>query len=154
VPTVELRFSPLTAHVRTARLVAASLARRAGLSEDALDEVRLAVGEACARAVAIHQAAGLDSPVVVVFEDGPGALSVQVADRGPAEAPEPEPGLGLAVLTGLVHDVVVERGEDERRVRMVWPLARPGAGVAGVPPGPRRGNESAASGGRRRGPSA
>ena len=39
------------AHVRTARLIAAAMARRSGVGEDVLDEVRLAVGEACARAV-------------------------------------------------------------------------------------------------------
>ena len=50
--TVELRFSALPAHVRTARLVAAAVARRAGVDEAVLDEVRLAVGEACSRAVA------------------------------------------------------------------------------------------------------
>ena len=52
MPTVELRFSALPAHVRTARLVAATVARRSGVDEDLLDEVRLAVGEACSRAVA------------------------------------------------------------------------------------------------------
>src|SRR2546422_373473 len=49
--TVELRFSALPEHVRTARLVAAAVARRAGVDEAVLDEVRLAVGEACTRAV-------------------------------------------------------------------------------------------------------
>ena len=43
---------PCPAHVRTARLVAVAVARRAGVDEDVLDEVRLAVGEACSRAVA------------------------------------------------------------------------------------------------------
>jgi len=46
--TVELRFSALPEHVRTARLVAAAVARRAGVDEAVLDELRLAVGEACA----------------------------------------------------------------------------------------------------------
>ena len=52
MPTVALRFSPLAEHVRTARLVAVSVARRAGFGEDQLDEIRIAIGEACARAVA------------------------------------------------------------------------------------------------------
>ena len=122
--TVELRFTPLTSHVRTARLVAATLARRFGLAEEALDEVRLAVGETCARAVALHQSLGIEESVVVVLEDGPNAFSVQVEDFGPPDAPEPEPGLSLAVVTGLVDDVVVERGAKGRRVRMVWPASR------------------------------
>ncbi len=52
MPTVTLRFSPMAEHVRTARLVAVSVARRAGFGEDQLDEIRIAIGEACARAVA------------------------------------------------------------------------------------------------------
>ncbi|MEV7908395.1 ATP-binding protein, partial [Streptomyces anulatus] len=42
--TVELTFSALPAHVRTARLVATAIARRTGVEESLLDEVRLAVG--------------------------------------------------------------------------------------------------------------
>jgi anti-sigma regulatory factor (Ser/Thr protein kinase) len=124
VGTVELRFTPLTAHVRTARLVATTLGRRFGLDEEVLDEVRLAVGESCARAVALHQELHLDDPVVVVLDDGPSAFSVEVEDHSPADAPEPEPGLSLAVVTGLVDDVVVERGPGGNRVRMVWPASR------------------------------
>jgi anti-sigma regulatory factor (Ser/Thr protein kinase) len=134
VGTVELRFTPLASHVRTARLVAATLARRCGLAEESLDEVRLAVGESCARAVALHRALGIADPVVVVFDDGPTSFSVQVEDRGPAGAPEPEPGLSLAVVTGLVDDVVVERGDVSTRVRMAWSAARRAASEAGASP--------------------
>ena len=54
--TVEMTFTPLPVHVRTARLVATAVARRSGVGEALLDEVRLAVGEACSRAVEAHQA--------------------------------------------------------------------------------------------------
>src|ERR1700712_5730227 len=53
--TVEVSFTPLPAHVRTARLVATAVARRSGVDEALLDEVRLAVGEACSRAVEAHR---------------------------------------------------------------------------------------------------
>ena len=52
--TVDVSFTPLPAHVRTARLVALAMARRVGVAEETLDEVRLAVGEACSRAVGVH----------------------------------------------------------------------------------------------------
>ena len=71
---VELRFTPLTTHVRTARLVAATLARRSGLEAEALDEVRLAVGESCARAVAIHRSLGLSDPIVVLVRRRSGRI--------------------------------------------------------------------------------
>ena len=49
--TVALRFQAAPEHVRTARLVAVTVARRAGIDEVRVEEVRLAVGEMCARAV-------------------------------------------------------------------------------------------------------
>ena len=49
--TVEVTFTPLPAHVRTARLVAAAVARRSGVDEALLNEVRLATAVATRRAV-------------------------------------------------------------------------------------------------------
>ena len=65
--TVEMTFTPLPAHVRTARLVATAVARRSGVAEALLDEVRLAVGEACSRAVEVHQEHCPDEPVRVAL---------------------------------------------------------------------------------------
>lgn len=84
--TVELRFTALPAHVRTARLLAAVLARRAGIDETFIDEVKLAVGEACARAVGIHQASAGGEDVRVEFSDDDGRFTVAVRDCGPPEA--------------------------------------------------------------------
>jgi len=141
VATVELRFSALPAHVRTARLVAAAVARRSGVDEAVLDEVRLAVGEACSRAVDLHRRHCPDRPVLVVLIDDDRIFHVSVADEGPsregegsnfvdfASAPgleqEPVPaGVGLAVITGLVDDVAVESGaEGGAVVHMSWPLS-------------------------------
>jgi anti-sigma regulatory factor (Ser/Thr protein kinase) len=77
---VVLRFAPLPEHVRTARLVAVALARRAGVEDGLLDEVRLAVGEACSRAVGLHRAAAPDVPVVVHLDDGRERFGVEVVD--------------------------------------------------------------------------
>ncbi|MEV4432218.1 ATP-binding protein [Streptomyces sp. NPDC049585] len=81
--TVELLFSALPEHVRTARLVAAAVARRAGVDEAVLDEVRLAVGEACSRAVSLHTGHGLTSPVKVVLTEDEKKFSIEVADEAP-----------------------------------------------------------------------
>jgi anti-sigma regulatory factor (Ser/Thr protein kinase) len=110
VPTVELRFSALPEHVRTARLVAVSLARRAGVAEETLDEVRLAVGEAATRAVRRHLESCPAEPVLVRILDDDSRFVAQVVDvatdleahdealdpdlSGHATA-EPEPGDGL-----------------------------------------------------------
>lgn len=133
--TVELRFSASPEHVRTARLVAAAVARRAGVDESVLDELRLAVGEACSRAVGLHAANGLRTPVRVVLTEGEKTFSIEVGDDAPGEAPAPGADgrhggdgegdgdeLGLAVISGLVDDVEVTSDGQGGRIRMSWPV--------------------------------
>lgn len=86
---VELLLSPLPAHVRTARLVAVAAARRAGLDDEFVDDLRLALGEACSRAVGLHARHAPNTPVQVTVTDGDGGLVVQVTDQGPAAGPAP-----------------------------------------------------------------
>ncbi|MEU9009604.1 ATP-binding protein [Streptomyces sp. NPDC048479] len=139
--TVELRFSAQPEHVRTARLVAAAVARRAGVDEAVLDEVRLAVGEACSRAVGLHRSHGITAPVRVALSEEEKAFSIEVADEVPAaggggshaapgarEAADEDPDsdgedemMGLAVISGLVDDVEVTSTEDGGVIRMSWP---------------------------------
>ncbi|SEQ04186.1 ATP-binding protein [Streptomyces radiopugnans] len=134
--TVELRFSALPEHVRTARLVAAAVARRAGVDDAVLDEVRLAVGEACSRAVGLHIGHGLDTPVRVALTEDEKAFRIEVGDdapRGSLGAAHGSPGsgdgaeaddevdMGLAVISGLVDDVEVTADERGGLIRMSWP---------------------------------
>jgi hypothetical protein len=56
------------------------VARRAGVAEELLEEVRLSIGEACSRAVALHRSNGLDDLVEVVMADGD-RFTVRVVDR-------------------------------------------------------------------------
>ncbi|MFT9670107.1 ATP-binding protein [Streptomyces rhizosphaericola] len=141
--TVELRFSAQPEHVRTARLVAAAVARRAGVDEAVLDEVRLAVGEACSRAVGLHRSHGITEPVSVVLTEEEKAFSIEVADGVPgpgsdsatpgahgasggpdeAESDGGEDEMGLAVISGLVDDVEVRSGAGGGTIRMSWPTA-------------------------------
>ncbi|MFE7095096.1 ATP-binding protein [Streptomyces erythrochromogenes] len=138
--TVELRFSAQPEHVRTARLVAAAVARRAGVEEAVLDEVRLAVGEACSRAVGLHRSNGLTAPVRVVLTEEDKSFSIEVGDEvpGPSGIPadtvsgmaavqesdgDTEDEMGLAVISGLVDDVEVTSGESGGTIRMSWPVS-------------------------------
>lgn len=138
--TVELRFSALPEHVRTARLVAAAVARRAGVDEAVLDEVRLAVGEACSRAVGLHQSSGTSAPVRVTLTEEEKQFSIEVGDEAPRAAPgetvsgssrgdsdaeTEEDEMGLAVISGLVDDVEVTAGENGGLIRMSWPTTPP-----------------------------
>ena len=82
MPTVTLTFTALPAHVRTARLVASAVARRANVDPALLDEVRLAVGEACSRAVNLHAQHAPEVPLEVTLSDED-RFTVVVRDRGP-----------------------------------------------------------------------
>jgi anti-sigma regulatory factor (Ser/Thr protein kinase) len=119
------------------------VARRCGVDEAALDEVRLAVGEACSRAVQLHREYCPDRPVLVTLVDDDTTFRVAVADEAPANGtttsddfgdlqeltddadPDSDtlsPGVGLAVISGLVDDVSIESGNHGGAVvRMTWP---------------------------------
>src|ERR1700757_4285556 len=119
MPTVEVSFTALPPHVRTARLVATAVARRSGVDESLLDVVRLAVGEACSRAVEGHQLHCPAEPVRLSLTDSADRFEVEVTDNcGPAAvAPAGTDGraggqmlpagLGIAVITGLAGDVEI-----------------------------------------------
>jgi serine/threonine-protein kinase RsbW len=117
--TVEVTFTPLPVHVRTARLVATAVARRSGVAESLLDEVRLAVGEACSRAVEAHMRYCPGQPIRVELTDDGEQFEVVVTDAVPdaehnvpvgtvavngnsAVPPAAPAGFGAAVVDGEV----------------------------------------------------
>ncbi|MEV4470184.1 ATP-binding protein [Nonomuraea salmonea] len=134
--TVELTFSALPAHVRTARLVATAIARRTGVEESLLDEVRLAVGEACSRAVEAHRVHCPGEPIRIELRDDSGRFEVTVSDLAPSEEIKQEKPLdlgmlsdsfmsnfGIAVIEGLADDVEVFPSPKGTNIRMSWPAA-------------------------------
>jgi hypothetical protein len=137
VAEVELRIDPLTSHVRTARQVAVALARRAGVAPDVLDEVRLAVGEACGLAVALQRRDEDAEQVVLRFEDGDG-LAVEL--RGSTVLAEAE---GDAAVQVLSDAVIADEDDDEAlpagAVLAVLSELVPGLLVVTGPAGPRLG---------------
>jgi anti-sigma regulatory factor (Ser/Thr protein kinase) len=155
--TVEVTFTPLPAHVRTARLVATAVARRSGVDEALLDEVRLAVGEACSRAVEAHRRHCPAVPVRVELTDLGERFEVVVSDAAPPVSTngtppsQPAPsaegfpgpldasngafpaGLGLAVISGLADDVRISSTDKGVSVRMSWPAAARRLPSAAIP---------------------
>jgi serine/threonine-protein kinase RsbW len=145
--TVEVAFTPLPAHVRTARLVATAVARRSGVDEALLDEVRLAVGEACSRAVEAHRRHCPGEPVKIEMSDLGERFEVVVRDAVPSAPSTPlsangggrqrgagtsfssldsggiPAGFGLAVISGLADDVRISATGSGVSVRMTWPAA-------------------------------
>jgi anti-sigma regulatory factor (Ser/Thr protein kinase) len=135
--TVEVSFTPLPAHVRTARLVATAVARRSGVAESLLDEVRLAVGEACSRAVEANRRTSPAEPVRIALSDLAGRFEVEVTDTGArpsdgtgrpgagsGDGPGLPPGFGIAVITGLADEVQVEQTPAGTSIRMSWPSSK------------------------------
>jgi anti-sigma regulatory factor (Ser/Thr protein kinase) len=96
--TVRLEISPTPAHVRTARLVAVAVARQCGVAESLLDEIRLAVGEACSRAVGLHRLHSRTELVQIEFSHDP-RFAVAVRDSAPAEATSATAPDPLALLS-------------------------------------------------------
>lgn len=120
--TVEVTFTPLPAHVRTARLVATAVARRSGVDESLLDEVRLAVGEACSRAVEAHQKHCPGQPVRLALTDDGERFEVVVTDAVPADVTLPADG----------SPVVAAPAGGNGSASGAAPAAGTGAGVNGV----------------------
>jgi len=125
-PELELSFPPKPEYVRTARHTVAAVARLHDVPDEVVDDLKLAVSEACTNAVTVNQAAGRDAPVKVVAWVGDGVFDVRVLDRGPGLDPklldaDPEPssgefsfekGLSLPLITGLMDEVEILPRDD------------------------------------------
>ncbi|MGA9748513.1 MAG: ATP-binding protein [Nocardioides sp.] len=121
--TISIARDP--ALVRTVRLIAAAVARRTSQDEEFVEEVRLAVGEACALMVGEEGAAS--GPVTVTLAmadrlvvDVVSAGSVAVSDSPDSDLDGVEP---WALLRGLIEDLTVEQEAGVTRLSMSWPVA-------------------------------
>jgi anti-sigma regulatory factor (Ser/Thr protein kinase) len=123
--TVSIARDP--ALVRTVRLVAAAVARRASPDEEFVEEVRLAVGEACALLVGQdHDGGSLEGPVEVDMRLEH-RLRVSVTADGEVAAADPpmsdidgvEP---WALLRGLIEDFDIARDGATTTLTMSWTL--------------------------------
>jgi hypothetical protein len=103
-------------HVRTARLVAVTIARRAGFDEDVVESVRQGVGEACAMAVSTAEPG---DRLQLVLDDAPGDLVVFV-HPAPKEWSDGAGDLAAAVLTGLTDDIGLASTPDGEALRLHW----------------------------------
>ena len=84
---VEIDIPPGSPYVGVVRLAVAALARARGLDEERVEDLRIAVSEACANAVLAHEEQGSDEPVSVRWNDHEGRIVIEVADRGTTAEP-------------------------------------------------------------------
>lgn len=105
MPHATLSIPPSAEHVRVARLVAVAAARRVGLTDEHIDDVRLAVGEGVSRAVARQLAQGVAGDVSMVMSDLGPEFTITISDGADFSGPETDDGVALALIRALVPEV-------------------------------------------------
>jgi serine/threonine-protein kinase RsbW len=131
---LELEIPASPEFIAIARLVVASLASaRRALADDRIDDLKLAVSEACTNAIEAHGAADTEEHVRIRVWEGEERLEVAVEDRGagfdpetlPAHPPVTDPerlnferGLGIPLIRTLVDDVEFVTSSGGTSVRM------------------------------------
>jgi anti-sigma regulatory factor (Ser/Thr protein kinase) len=116
--------------VRDARRETAELARRAGVPDDALDAVRLAVSEAVSNAVLHGYRGSGGGEVTVLVEAEDSRFDVRVRDQGCGMSPHAGgrgAGLGLPLIAELSDAVAVRPFADGAgtEVHMTFRLPSP-----------------------------
>lgn len=132
---VELEIPPRSDHLALVRLVvqsSASIDRR--VPESRIDDLRLAVSEACANAFDAQEGAGSEAPVRITIELDEKLVAVTVTDHaGGFEVDDLDPiplvtdprrlrherGLGIPLMRSLVDEVTFTRTADGTAVRLV-----------------------------------
>lgn len=131
---IELEIPARPEYVALARLVVSSLASaRRDLADDRVDDLKVAVSEACTNAIEAHHSAESDDSVVIRCTELEDRLEVAVEDRGsgfdPESLPEHPPvtdperlnferGLGIPLIKTLVDDVRIDSGANGTTVTL------------------------------------
>lgn len=126
---LELRIPAHAEWVRVVRLATAGVASRVGFSYDEVEDIKLAIAEACNNAI-LHSVPGASTPIVTIrwqiLEDG---VRISVSDEGRLDPPGlsrrdrstpdddaldelPESGMGLILIEGLMDEVEHESGPE------------------------------------------
>lgn len=131
---VELEIPARAEFVSIARIVVGSLATDMGFSEDRVDDLRLAVSEACTNAIEAHGAIDTDERVRLQCHADDTGLEVCIADSGPGFDPDElghhppvtdpdrlhfERGLGIPLIRTLVDVAEFTSSGSGTQVRMV-----------------------------------
>lgn len=136
---IRLEIPPSLDYLAVVRLIVATAAAlEPPLPDSRLDDLRLAVTEACSNAIKAHREDAADDPVVVTCHLEDDRFQVDIRDRGPgfdpdslAELPEAsdpqrlqhESGLGIPLIKVLTDEVAFHATEDGTVVSMT--LKRP-----------------------------
>lgn len=120
-----LEFSADPELISTARLFAAAAARYFGCGEEVVQDVKIAVSEACTNAVKAHTTTVVSRPVHVVVRRDSGRIGFEVVDFGGGFDPSgngstnpgdfdalTETGIGLQIIRTLFPDAEIARNSE------------------------------------------
>ena len=115
-PLMELEIPARSVYVGVARLALASVARFAGLDEEKVEDLRIAVSEACANSVLGEDADGEGPSVTIAWHQQADRVVVEISDQSSHGVPDPEDsivGVGrldmsVALLRSLVDECAFE----------------------------------------------
>ena len=115
-PEMELQVPARSVYVGVVRMALGSVARQAGLDEEKVEDLRMAVSEACANLVlAGEDDADAGSLKLAWFDEGDRFI-VEIAAEGTGPAPDPvrspgeddRLGMSVALLRSLVDEYTIE----------------------------------------------
>ncbi len=131
---VELEIPPRSDNLAVIRSAVQSAASGSDVPGQRVDDLRLAVSEACANAFDALDAIGSERSVQILIDVEPHAIAVTVLDHGGGfdvdeldpmpEVTDPrrlrhERGLGIPLMRALVDEVTFTRTDDGTAVRLL-----------------------------------
>ena len=113
VDEVKLSLPALPEYARIVRLTAAGLASRLGFTYDEVEDLRIAVGEACSHLLGVD---GRDGTLVVTYLLGDDVITIDAeGDFADGDVDDPSGDLSAQILEAVVDEHQLE----PRRVRLV-----------------------------------
>ncbi|WP_347561291.1 ATP-binding protein [Senegalia massiliensis] len=120
VDHIKLSMPNKAEYVSLIRLTASSIANRIGFNIDEIDDIKVAIGEACANAIR-HGCKNINDTYDIEFFAHNDKIEIQIKDTGKEKAnvciKEPnieelsEGGLGLFIIRTLMDDVKIKTTE-------------------------------------------
>ena len=118
-PEMQLEVPARSVYVGVVRMALGSIARQSGLDEEKVEDLRMAVSEACANFVLAGDDAPAGSIRLSWFDEGD-RFVVELVARGTGPAPDPTGspseedrlGMSVALLRSLVDEYAIEPQAD------------------------------------------
>ncbi|MFZ7133000.1 MAG: ATP-binding protein [Eubacteriales bacterium] len=131
--TISLTLPNAAEYVSVARLTLSGIANRMGFNYDDIEDLKVAISEACTNA--LRHGCGCNNNYIVNYTMENRSLVIDVCDRGEgfniAEVKSPDlehpkdNGLGLYIIKTLMDEVeVISRDHDGTTIRMIKKLER------------------------------